>query len=104
METEELKIAKVFMPFVLRRFRDAAGLSQQELCDRVGISKGFYSSLECGKRAPNLDMMVRISLALGVMPGELVNAMWEEWRKSTEDKPEEADISAWYTAAPDKGR
>ena len=36
---DEDKLAKTFMPAVIRRYRDAAGLSQQELADRGGISK-----------------------------------------------------------------
>lgn len=80
MNYDELKIAKRYMPVILRRYRDAADLSQQQLVDRVGISKGFYSLLERGKRAPNLDMIIRIALALDVRPGELVDAVVAEWR------------------------
>ena len=57
------KIAKQYMPGILRRYRDAAGLSQQDLVDIVGISKGFYSSLEMGRRVPNLDMLIKIAKA-----------------------------------------
>ncbi len=76
--TEKRKWAKKFMPVVLRRYRDAAGISQQELVNRVGISKGFYSSLEMGKRAPNIDLLISIAKALGVRPGEMLDAMIKE--------------------------
>lgn len=78
----EDNLAKTFMPAVLRRYRDAAGLSQQELADRVGISKSYISSLELGYRAPNLNLLVKIAQSLGVVPGELVNAMLEDTEKS----------------------
>ena len=78
---EDPKIAKQYMPIVLRRYRDAAGLSQQEIVNIVGVSKGFYSSLESGKRAPNLDMLVKIAKALNVRPGEMLDAMVEEAAK-----------------------
>ena len=74
METEE-RIAKKFMPDIIRRYRRLAELSQQQLADSVGVSKGFISALEGGRSVPNLDMLVQLADALGVRPGELVDAM-----------------------------
>lgn len=70
------------MPAVLRRYRDAAGLSQQELADWVGIAKSYVSSPELGYRAPNLNLLVKIARSLGVRPGELIDAMVDEADKS----------------------
>ena len=78
---DEDALAKTFMPAVIRRYRDAAGLSQQELADRIGISKSHVSSLELGYRAPNLNLLVKIARSLGVRPGELVDAMVEDAEK-----------------------
>ena len=75
---DEDNLAKLFMPAVLRRYRDAAGLSQQQLADSVGIAKSYVSSLELGYRAPHLNLLVKIAQALGVRPGILVDAMVEE--------------------------
>ena len=72
---DEDRLAKTFMPAVIRRYRDAAGMSQQELADQVGISKSYISSLELGYRAPSLNLLVKIAQALGVAPGEMVDAM-----------------------------
>ena len=72
---DEDNLAKTFMPAVLRRYRDAAGLSQQELADRVGIAKSYVSSLELGYRAPNLNLLVKLARSVGVRPGELLDAM-----------------------------
>ncbi|MDL2216980.1 helix-turn-helix domain-containing protein [Desulfovibrio sp. OttesenSCG-928-M14] len=80
--SDENNLAKTFMPIVLRRYRDAAGLSQQELADSVGIAKSYISSLELGYRAPNLNLLVKIAYALNIRPGELVDAMVEEAEKS----------------------
>lgn len=80
MEDDE-KITRRFMPDVLRRYRDNAGLSQQELADSIGVSKGFISALEGGRSVPNLDRLVQIADALQVSPGELVNAMLEDAAK-----------------------
>ena len=79
---DEDKLAKTFMPAVIRRYRDAAGMSQQELADQVGISKSYISSLELGYRAPNLNLLVKIAQSLGVAPGEMVDAMVADAEKS----------------------
>lgn len=72
---DEDNLAKTFMPGVLRRFRNAAGLSQQELADMVGIGKSYISALELGYRAPNLNLLIKLADSLNVRPGELVDAM-----------------------------
>lgn len=72
---DEDGLAKTFMPAVLHRHRDAAGLSQQELADCVGIAKSYISSLELGYRAPNLNLLVKLADALNVRPGQLVDEM-----------------------------
>ena len=79
---DEDNLAKTFMPDVLRRYRDAAGLSQQQLADSIGITKSYISSLELGYRAPHLNLLVKTAQALGVRPGALVDAMVEEAEKS----------------------
>ena len=71
-------LAKRYMSIILRRYRDKAGFSQQQLADKCGISKSYISALELGYRAPNLNLLIRIALALGTSPGMLVDAMLEE--------------------------
>lgn len=84
---QENDLAKRYMPIVLRRYRDKVGLSQQQLADKVGITKSYISSLELGYRAPNLNLLVRIALALGVSPGMLVDAMLEEAKNRNDIPP-----------------
>jgi transcriptional regulator with XRE-family HTH domain len=78
---DNAKIARNFMPVVIRRYRHQAGLSQQQLADSVGVSKGFISALEGGRSVPNLDMVVQLAESLEVSAGTLVNAMVEEAEK-----------------------
>ena len=80
MEKDE-KVVHLLMPAVLRRYRDLAGLSQQELADSIGVSKGFISALEGGRSIPSLDRLLQIAEALQVRPGELVDAMTEATNK-----------------------
>ena len=76
MENED-RIAKKHMPGIIRHYRALAGLSQQQLADSMGVSKGFISALVGGRSVPNLDMLVVLGSALNVRPGELVDAMVE---------------------------
>ena len=63
------------MPNVLKRHREAAGLSQRQLADSVGVSKGFNSALEGGRSVPNLDMLVQLADAMNVRSGALMDEM-----------------------------
>ena len=78
---DEDTLAKTFMPAVIRRYRDAAGLSQQELADQVGISKSYISSLELGYRAPSLNLLVKIAQTLGIKPGKMIDEMVDDAEK-----------------------
>jgi len=50
---------------VLRLARLAAGLTQQDLAERIGVTKGMIARLEKGTRQrPSYQTMVRIGRAL----------------------------------------
>ena len=66
---------------VLRRFRQSVGLTQEQMAERMDVSVGFFGMMEVGRRWPNIDMLFKIARALGVRPGELMNALEEEVRK-----------------------
>lgn len=82
MEMKPPQITKRYFQYVLRRYRLAAGLSQEQMSGFLGVSRGFYSLLEVGKRWPNVDMVLRIAEVLKVRPGELVDALADEAKKS----------------------
>jgi site-specific DNA-methyltransferase (adenine-specific) len=63
---------------MLRREREAAGVTLSALASRLRVSKGYLSRLETGKTLPSADMVVRIatilgadSAALSVLAGQL---------------------------------
>jgi transcriptional regulator with XRE-family HTH domain len=60
---------------VLRAYRLERQLTQEQLSERVGVVHSFICSLESGKKQPSLKMVLRLAAALGVRPGELVDAM-----------------------------
>ena len=69
------------MPTILRRYRDLAGLSQQELADSIGVSKGFISALEGGRSVPSIDRLLQIAEALRIRPGVMIDAIVEAFEK-----------------------
>jgi XRE family transcriptional regulator, fatty acid utilization regulator len=58
----------------LRIARKIAGLTQQELAERAGVTDSFISLIEHGKRdirTAGYETVVRLARALGVEPEEL---------------------------------
>ena len=54
------------------RQQEIDGLKQQELADRVGISRYYLSNLETGKaNNPSNDLMIKLSRALDTTVEEL---------------------------------
>jgi transcriptional regulator with XRE-family HTH domain len=78
-------------------FRLKAGLTQQELADRVGMNRVVLGALEQGRRLPRLDTTLRLVAGLEAKNCDLVAWMW--WdppdHESYETPPEIADISGY---------
>lgn len=55
----------------VRRFREASGLSQEELAARAAIHRTYIGGIERGERNPTLLMIHRLARALGITPSEL---------------------------------
>lgn len=58
---------------VLRAAREHLQLSQTELAARAGLSQPHIGYIEHGKRAPTVESLKRISIALGKSAAELVS-------------------------------
>ena len=54
---------------VLRRLRNEAGLSQEELAHRCDLHRTYISMLERGLKSPSLGVVVRLAEELGVEGG-----------------------------------
>ena len=50
----------------LRELRVAAGLTQEQLAARAGVSQGSISRSESGVTKPTLDLVCQLAAALGV--------------------------------------
>ena len=57
----------------LRRFREAKGLSQRELAQRIHVTRGYITLLEGGQRqSPSLPVLRRLARALDVPVSSLL--------------------------------
>ncbi len=56
----------------VKRLRDAAGLSQEQLGELCGMHLSAVSRLERGLRDPRLTTIARVAGALEVTPAELI--------------------------------
>ena len=56
----------------LRKAREEAGLSQEQLSFQAGLSRPYISQLERGLKSPTLEVLFRLCDALGMLASELV--------------------------------
>lgn len=54
------------------RYRLAAGLSQREVADRMGVDRAYVSGLEMGKRNPTIITLWTIAEVLNIKPADLL--------------------------------
>lgn len=56
----------------LKRYRKAAGLSQEELADRAEIDRTYISALERRVYAASIDVLDRLARELGIEAADLL--------------------------------
>lgn len=49
----------------IQAYREAAGLSQEQLAEKTGLSAIFMSAIERGARSPSLETFVKLCNVLG---------------------------------------
>lgn len=59
----------------VRAAREKQNLSQEALADLAGVHRTYIGSVEQGHRNVSLTNILRISHALGVRPGELLDGL-----------------------------
>ena len=52
--------------------RVAAGLTQERLAEKVGISSTYLSAIECNVKDPNLATFIKIANAIGASADDLL--------------------------------
>jgi transcriptional regulator with XRE-family HTH domain len=62
----------------LSRYREQAGLTQEELAARAEIHRTQIGALLNGKQLPRLDTLVKLAGALNISPADLIDGItWE---------------------------
>jgi transcriptional regulator with XRE-family HTH domain len=56
----------------LRRAREQAGLTQEEVAERSGVHSTEISRMERGMRDPRVSTLERLAKALEISPGDLL--------------------------------
>ncbi len=65
------KLPKVLQQKV-KRYRNKAGLSQEEVAYLVGVSRVYMGYIEQGRSVPSLELLAKIAKALKVKLSDLV--------------------------------
>jgi transcriptional regulator with XRE-family HTH domain len=63
------------LPVVLRRLREARGLSQEATAIAAGVALNTYSRIELAQQSPSWPTVRQIARALNVSMGELGDAV-----------------------------
>ena len=63
---------------VLRRLREAAGLTQEQFGFEADLRRTYVSILELGQQQPSLTTILKIAQALNCSPGSLLDMVSEE--------------------------
>lgn len=73
----------------LKEWREYRGLTQEQLAERVGMSKSNVSQLEQGRQGYSQDGLEALAEALQCDPGQIINvdptkddAIWSIWERA----------------------
>jgi transcriptional regulator with XRE-family HTH domain len=66
----------------LKRLRQQAGLSQQALAHRAGVSRNFVAQIERGESLPTVGVLRRLAAALGTTAAQLLGEEGEGSKNS----------------------
>lgn len=57
---------------LIRQARLKAGITQEELAEKVRLTREYISLLERGKRMPTIAVFIRLARAVGISPADLI--------------------------------
>ena len=67
---------------VLRRLREEAGLTQEQLGFEAELRRTYVSILELGQQQPSLTTILKVAQALKCSPGTLLDMVSDEIRQT----------------------
>lgn len=56
----------------IRKFRHEAGLTQEDLAEKVGVSRVYIGYVEQGRNTPSLEILSKIAKSLKVRLSDIV--------------------------------
>lgn len=56
----------------IKKYREKAGLTQEQLSEMIEISPDYLSEIERGKKMPSMKRFFRIAKALNILPYQLL--------------------------------
>jgi transcriptional regulator with XRE-family HTH domain len=59
----------------LKRKRSESGLTQEKLAELADVDRTYIYRLENGRRAPSLPVLIRLSHAFKLSPGQFLDLM-----------------------------
>jgi transcriptional regulator with XRE-family HTH domain len=62
----------------IKRAREEAGMSQEEVAAKAGISRVYLSELEGNKKSVSLSVFMRLSRAVNLLPSKLMSRIEKE--------------------------
>lgn len=65
------KITKIICKKI-RKYRHEAGLTQEDLAEKVGVSRVYIGYVEQGRNTPSLEILGKIAKALKVRLSDIV--------------------------------
>jgi len=92
---------------LIRKARYAAGLTLEELAERVGVTAGALSHIESGRRLPSPSNAVAISQVLGMSEEAVLGALDEDHsrrRRSSIDRTASMESMSEASPAPRPGK
>jgi len=64
--------AKIFGA-AMKRWREKRGLTQEGLAALAGIASSYVSHIERGEHVASLTVILKLSMALEILPGDLLS-------------------------------
>lgn len=56
----------------LRTLREQRGITQKQLADELGFSQVYLANLELGKKKPNVELLLKLSVLFSVSVDEMI--------------------------------
>lgn len=75
------KPADIAFGIVLRRMRNARGLSQEKLAFEAELQRNYISLMELGTNQPTITTIFKLAKALKIKPHELISEVEDETKK-----------------------